>query len=224
MSDKKIKIDLHVHSNSSYDCLTTIEEFRAFLNSNKVDKIAITDHSRIDIAFKLKEEFGNRIIIGEEIMTTHGEIIGLFLKKEIPRNLSPENTIEEIRKQKGIVYIPHPFDRRRAGIGKYKKYVEILKSADIIETFNSRCFSNIPNLLASKFASQNSKIESVGSDAHNISEIGRSYLIMDDFSDEIEFMENIQSAALVKRKMRLRYIFAPSIYRIIKKIKNAYQN
>lgn len=219
MSAKKIKIDIHVHSETSYDCLTTLEDFKNILNSNRLDKIAITDHSKIGLAFELKEIYGDRIIIGEEIMTTHGEIIGLFLHKEIPRGLSPEETIEEIRKQGGIVYIPHPFDKRRSGIFRYDNYVEILKSADIIETFNSRCFSQIPNQLAKAFAYENMMPEGVGSDAHNADEIGRSYLEMDDFSDAKEFLENIQSATLVKRKMRIKYIFVPTLSKYLKKLK-----
>ena len=213
----KIRFDPHIHSETSYDCRTTIDQFKKAFELNKIDKIAITDHSKINLAFKLKELFGDKIIIGEEILTTHGEIIGLFLEKEIPRGLSPEKTIEEIRKQNGVVYIPHPFDARRSGIYQYDNYKEILMMADVIEVFNSRCFTQKPNNLAFEFAQKNNLIQGVGSDAHNWQEIGKSYIEIDEFSNKDEFLINLKQASLVKRKMNLKYIFTPTINKILKK-------
>lgn len=219
MKNSKIKIDLHMHSESSYDCLTSLEEFKKVLDSNVLDKIAITDHSKIDLAFKLKEIYKDRVIIGEEIMTTDGEIIGLFLTKEIPRGLTPEKTIEEIRKQNGVVYLPHPFDKRRSGISKYSNYLSIIKNADIIEVFNSRCFSQIPNKIAQQVAIDQHKLEAAGSDAHSAREIGRSYIEMEDFVTKDEFLINLRSASLCKRKMKFVSLFDPSISKLKKKFK-----
>jgi len=217
LNSKRVKIDLHVHSESSYDCLTKIEDFKRVFDFGKIDKIAITDHSKIDLAFKLKELFGDKIIIGEEIMTNSGEIIGLFLTQQISRDLSPEKTIEEIRKQNGVVYIPHPFDKRRAGIYKYENYISILKQADVIEVFNSRCFTQLPNRLAQAFAKENKKLQGIGSDAHNWHEIGSSIVEIDDFSNASEFLKNLSSVNLIKRKTKLRYAFTPTMNKIIKK-------
>ena len=215
----KIRIDLHVHSNTSYDCCTQIEQFRKVFERGVVDKIAITDHSKIGLAFELKKIFGDKIVIGEEIKTNEGEIIGLFLSKEIPKGLSPEETIDEIRKQNGVVYIPHPFDKRRSGIGKSKRYEDIIKRADIIETFNSRCFTQKPNGIAKEFATSHNIIKACASDAHMPGEIGRSYIEIEDFNDASTFMENIKNANLNRRKTKFRYLLSPTFNKIIKKFK-----
>jgi len=211
-------VDLHIHSESSYDCRTTFEEFKTVLQNNIIDKIAITDHSCIGLAYKLQQEFGDRIIVGEEIMTSHGEITGLFLTQEIPAGLSPEHTIEEIKKQGGIVYIPHPFDKRRSGIIHYTGYKHILKKADILEVFNARCFTQAPNIAAKTYALDENKLQAVGSDAHSPSEIGRSYLEMDDFTNSKEFLRSLASAHLICRKMKWKSYITPTYNKIMKKL------
>jgi predicted metal-dependent phosphoesterase TrpH len=213
----KIRLDLHNHSNSSYDCRTTVSEFKRVFDADRIDRIAITDHSVIGLAFELKKIFGDRIVIGEEVMTNEGEIIGLFLSKEIPKGLSPEETIEEILKQNGLVYIPHPFDTRRSGIGKSPNHIDIMKRAHIIEVFNSRCFTQTPNNLALEFASKYNILKSVGSDAHTWDEIGRSYIEIEDFQSPQELLHNMKQASFIKRKTKLKYLFSPTVNKIIKK-------
>lgn len=219
-----IKVDLHVHTNSSYDCCTTLEEFRKLFSRNLVDKIAITDHSVIGLAFELQKEFGDKIIIGEEIMTSGGEIIGLFLTKEIPKLLTPEKTIEEIKKQGGIAYIPHPFDIRRSGIGKWIEYEKIMKSADIIEVYNSRCFTQTPNEQARKFAEENRKLMSAASDAHDWKDVGTSYVVLENFKSPKEFLKNMEKAVLSENKMTMRGFFSPAKSKIHKKFDSTFSD
>ena len=122
----KYKIDLHTHSILSYDGGISRQEYINALNNKILDCIAITDHNEIDFALNLYKDFPKNIIVGEEIMTNDGEIIGLFLKKLIPKHLSVIKTIELIKEQNGLVYIPHPFDLMRAGIGEdlLKKHIK----------------------------------------------------------------------------------------------------
>ncbi len=100
------KIDLHTHSSASPDGGITPQQYAHVLATNQLDLIAVTDHNRIDTALELHRALGDRIIVGEEIMTTSGEIIGLYLEKPVSAGLSPDETISQIKQQGGIVYIP----------------------------------------------------------------------------------------------------------------------
>jgi hypothetical protein len=174
----KYKIDLHTHSILSYDGGISKQEYIDAINANTLDYIAITDHNKIAFAQELAKEFPKNIIIGEEIMTNDGEIIGLFIKDLIPKHLSVSKTIELIREQNGIVYIPHPFDLMRAGLGLdlLKKY---LKQIDIIETFNARTKFSTFDKKAKEFALKNNLIASSSTDAHIYLTLGRAYNIVD---------------------------------------------
>src|SRR5580658_33632 len=103
-----LKIDLHTHSVASPDGGIMADKYRECLELGKLDYIAITDHNSIDFALNLRTEFERKIIVGEEILTSEGEIIGLFLSELVPPNLSPIETIELIKRQGGLVYVPHP--------------------------------------------------------------------------------------------------------------------
>jgi predicted metal-dependent phosphoesterase TrpH len=195
-----------------------VNDIREVFEAGEIDYIAITDHSRIELAYELKKEFGDKIIIGEEIMTTHGEIIGLFLEKEIPKFLSPEETVEEIRKQGGLVYIPHPFDGRRSGIEKYEKYEEILDAADIIEVYNSRCFTQTPNEEAYEYALSHEKLMAAASDAHGPKDIGVSFVEVAPFSNAVEFLDRMKNATLSRNKMHVRGFFSPTKSKIQKRL------
>jgi predicted metal-dependent phosphoesterase TrpH len=213
-----IKVDLHVHSDSSYDCCTTIEEFRYAFDQGVINRIAITDHSVIELAFELKTLFGDKIIVGEEVMTSGGEIIGLFLTKQIPKLLTPEKTIEEIRKQGGVVYIPHPFDLNRSGIGRYEHADKIMEMADIVEVFNSRCFTQTPNEKAHEYAEMHDCIVSAASDAHDWKDIGTSFVELEDFATAEEFLVSMKKAVLHKHKMAMTGFLTPARNKLYKKL------
>ena len=144
------KVDLHTHSVASKDGGITPEQYADLLKSETVDIIAITDHDRIDFALGMRDALGkNRIIVGEEISTTDGEIIGLYLEKNIEPGLSAKETIKQIKKQGGLVYIPHPFEKVRHGL-ELETLEEIKNDIDIIESFNGRAFgrNNGPKTVA----------------------------------------------------------------------------
>src|SRR4051812_4619386 len=110
------KIDLHTHSVESKDGGISFEQYAHALSTNRLDVIAITDHDTIDFATHAQTELGDRIIVGEEIMSTGGEIVGLYLKEAVKAGLSPLETVKQIREQGGLVYVPHPFETVRKGL------------------------------------------------------------------------------------------------------------
>lgn len=169
------KIDLHTHSDLSYDGGITAEEYQAFLQSGKLTHIAVTDHNEIKRALELRKALGPQIIVGEEIKTKEGEIIGLFLKSRIKPNMSFEKTLDAIHKQGGITYIPHPFDIRRSGAGR-KVLTQNIAKIDIIEGFNARAITPRANKKAQTFAEVNGLRVAAGSDSHSVWELGKTYI------------------------------------------------
>lgn len=177
----KMKIDLHCHTEASWDCSSPIEKFPKRLIEQGIKVQAITDHNEIWGAVKLKELVEREghnltIIVGEEILTNEGEIIGLFLKQKVEKGLSPEETIEKVREQGGITILPHGFDpykRSRLEVDARERVDEHL---DIIETFNTRVSNNKWNSAAYDFARNNNRLMSAGSDAHTLRDVGTAWV------------------------------------------------
>lgn len=159
------KLDLHTHSIASRDGSLTIEDYERVISSGMLDFVAITDHNNISFAKEAKEKLPENIIIGEEILTKSGEIIGLFLESKIESGLSLIDTIQAIRQQNGIVYIPHPFDNFRHGLKK-KEVALIINEIDIIECYNSRSFNFMNKQYIRQWAIKNSISYCASSDAH----------------------------------------------------------
>lgn len=176
------KVDLHTHSYGSPDGGLSLEAYRSMLASRGLDYVAITDHNTVEAAQEIQRclgELGQRIIIGEEITTTEGEIIGLYISRTIPKDLSPEEAIDQIRAQGGLVYVPHPFETVRSGIS-----LEILKrlarSIDILETCNGRAVFQDKSASAKAFATKYTITAAASSDAHGSHGWGKTYSIIDE--------------------------------------------
>lgn len=158
--------------------------------------IAITDHNRLCAAQELQRLAPFTVIAGEEIKTTHGEIIGLFLQDEIARGQSPERTIEEIKAQGGLVYVPHPFDRVRNGAIEPDVLPEIIDQVDVIEVLNSRTTFPEDQRMADRFALEHGKLRGAGSDAHVSWELGGSYVEMPEFQGAEEFKRALAAGTI----------------------------
>ena len=170
------RIDLHVHTICSKDAVNRQSHLRAALR--RLDAIAICDHNQIICALKLRARLGYRIIVGMEIDTGEGELIGLFLKEAIPSGLGLERTAEAIKAQGGVVVAPHPFDLRRKGAGTaLSRFVHLI---DAVEAFNSRTMDSQANAKALQFASTHGLPCVAGSDAHVPSEIGLAVTILEE--------------------------------------------
>jgi hypothetical protein len=163
----------------------------------KINCIAITDHNTITGALKMREVAPFTVIMGEEILTSHGEIIGFFLKEEVPKGLSPQETVDEIKSQGGLVCIPHPFDRFRLSALKNQKIKILIPQIDIVETFNSRTILAADSEKARLFAQTHGFPASAGSDAHTPGEIGNAYVEMPEFNGPDEFLQVLRQGKVV---------------------------
>jgi predicted metal-dependent phosphoesterase TrpH len=190
-----MKADLHVHTQYSGDCLIPLNKVLERAIKRDLGCIAITDHNEIEGALRLQEKSPIKIIVGEEIRTSRGEIIGYFLTERIKPGMSLGKTIGEIRKQGGLVCVPHPFDRLRTSKLDPDALREIEQEIDIVEVYNARNVYDIDNRKAWAYASSRGKMFSVGTDAHWLWEIGRSYVNIADFTDADSFKAAINPAS-----------------------------
>lgn len=211
------KVDLHTHSSASPDGGITANQYRNALTKKTLDVIAITDHNRIDFAQNLHAELGQQIIVGEEIMTSAGEIVGLFLTHAIPANLSPQETIAEIHKQGGVVYIPHPFETVRKGL-----HPAVLESiADdiaIIEVCNGRAFFQNRSEQAVVWARINNKAGAASSDAHGVRGLGATYTSIAELPTASTLTQLVQNGVMMTGRPTVRALLYPKLNRLRKKV------
>lgn len=192
-----LKADLHIHTEYSMDCSTPLEKIIDRCLELGINCIAVCDHGTAEGAIKLRSMAPFKVIVAEEILTPHGEIMGMFLQETIPSGLSVEQTLAQIRTQGGLVCVPHPFDTfRQSALGK--KVIEtITAQIDVMEVFNSRASLLRDSTKADYFAEKHSIAKSAGSDAHTISEIGNAYVEMPEFSDRDDFLQALKKGKVV---------------------------
>ncbi|MFH1560667.1 MAG: PHP-associated domain-containing protein [Chloroflexota bacterium] len=170
-----------MHTRFSPDSLMEPEDLVARCLETGLDCIAITDHNTIEGALVVQRLAPFRVIVGEEIKSRGGEIIGLFLQEAIPKGLSSLETVQRIKEQGGLVAIPHPFDHFRRSVIDPQALQEILPYVDIVEAFNARNTFQRDNRTALELALQHDILTSAGSDSHTLVEVGRTYVEIPDF-------------------------------------------
>lgn len=217
-----MKIEMHVHTRFSKDSLLPLHILLFMCKIKKIKCIAITDHNEIKGAIKAKEIFAKHkvnVIVGEEILTKQGEIIGLFLNRKIEKNLTAKETIQEIKKQNGVVYVPHPFDKKRnKTVLQYEQIIANKDDIQLIECYNGRNIEKEYGIKQGEIAKKIGKIKVVGSDAHTWFEVGRNTMEISDFDTQEEFLNNIKSAKFnTKKCIKLAHIFT-KIDKVIKMI------
>lgn len=212
------KIDLHTHSDVSPDGGITALQYQKALTTNLLDVIAVTDHNRIDFAVELQHQLGDRIIVGEEIMTTVGEIIGLYLSEPIKPGLSPLETVMRIKDQGGLVYIPHPFENIRHGLHP-AILEELVDYLDIIEVCNGRAFLQDRSSQTVIWAKLNRIIGAASSDAHGFKGLGKTYTRVKELPIRETLLEAIGSGIPVTDRPGLRALLYPRYYRWRKRTK-----
>ncbi len=191
-----IKVDLHIHSGYSRDSLNSVEEIIATAQQRGLGALAILDHDTIAGGLALRDVAPFPVIVGAEMMTTAGEIAGLFLSTEIPRGLSPQETVARIRDQGGLVYIPHPFDSLRRARLEEPALMAILEEVDILEVLNARVVRPADNERARLFAQAHGLAGAAGSDAHTPVEIGRAYVEMAPWEDRNSFLRSLAQGSV----------------------------
>jgi predicted metal-dependent phosphoesterase TrpH len=194
-----IRVDCHLHTALSGDAVTTIDELAERVEQERLDVVCITDHNVTAAAVQAAERgIGARVIVGEEIRTTEGDVIGLFLTERIPYVLPLAEAIARIRERGGLVYLPHPFDPGRSTL---KPAVSEQLCADgitdIVEVFNAKIEDQQHNSQAALLAARYDLPGGAGSDAHDPDGIGAAYLEMPDFDGPGEFLTALRQASVV---------------------------
>jgi glycosyltransferase involved in cell wall biosynthesis len=204
-----IDVDLHMHTDHSPDCATPVEVLLATAKLQGFGAIAITDHNEISGALEaVAKADGIKVIVAEEVKTaTQGEVIGLFLRERIPRGLGLAETVAEIRRQGGLVYVPHPFDRMHVVPG-YEHLLAILDEIDAIEIFNPRVAIGSFNEEAARFAAKYRLTAAAGSDSHVAAALGSVRVRMRDFDGPQEFLESLRDAEIQTKPTSLLYVQA----------------
>ncbi len=226
-----IDVDLHMHTDHSYDCATPVEVLLASAREQGLGAIAVTDHNEISGALEAQAQAASfhrsgphrsgphgsgphppgsnlKVIVGEEVKTAgEGEVIGLFIKERIPQGLSLAETVAEIKRQGGVVYVPHPFDRMHS-VPDYEHLLEILDDVDAIEVFNPRVAISEFNEEAGRFAAKYRVAAGAGSDSHVAQGLGSVRIRMRDFDGPGEFLQSLRDAEIVTRPSSLLYVQA----------------
>jgi predicted metal-dependent phosphoesterase TrpH len=211
------KVDLHTHSITSPDGGITRRQYIRALESGVLDTIAVTDHNQIDFAVELHKELGDKIIVGEEIMTSHGEIIGLYLSQLVSPGLSPQATIEAIHSQGGIVYIPHPFETYRKGL--HPAILEDIKDTiDIMEVCNGRAFLQNRSQQAAVWAKLNHIVSACSSDAHGWHGLGKTYNSLNDTPIQVTLKNQLSMGKSITDRPSIRALMYPKYHLLRKKI------
>ena len=181
-----LKGDFHMHTSASGDCDTPAKALVRRCREVGLNCIAVTDHNSIRGALDTRELADFTVIVGEEVKSSQGDIIGLFLEDEIPRGLSPMETVRRIKGQGGLVMVPHPKDSIRKGPLSPAALREILPYVDLIEVLNARTILPRDVERCRRLAAETSATPTAVSDAHTPGELGSAYMEMDDFDGSAE--------------------------------------
>jgi predicted metal-dependent phosphoesterase TrpH len=205
-----IEVDLHMHTDHSGDCATPVDVLIHTARDRGLGAIAITDHNEVSGALearKLAEELGDiKVIVAEEVKTAEqGEVIGLFLEEKIPKGLTMAETIAEVRRQGGLVYVPHPFDRFHS-VPDYEHLLDMVEEIDLLEVFNPRVALTSFNEEAVRFARKYRIVPAAGSDSHVAQGLGSVRQRIHDFDGPAEFLEAMRDADITRKHKNLVYV------------------
>jgi predicted metal-dependent phosphoesterase TrpH len=184
-----LKADLHIHTQYSMDCQTPLEKIIKRCQELGINCIAIADHGTAEGALKMQKLAPFKVIVAEEILTTQGEIMGMFLKETIKSGITPQEAVKRIREQDGLVNIPHPFETIRGSALKDRFIDKIAADIDLMEVLNSRSPFPANSNKARAFAEKHGIPGGAGSDAHTVYEIGNAYIEIPDFNNKDEFLK-----------------------------------
>jgi len=202
-----LRVDFHCHTIFSEDSLTQPEALIEACRRKGVDRVIITDHNTIQGALIAQQLDPQRVIVGEEILTTVGELLAAFVLEEIPPGLEPQEAIRRLRQQGAFISVSHPFDRLRTP-WPAEMLAELAPQIDAIETFNARCIWPGFNRQAQAFALQHHLPGTSGSDAHTPGEVGAATLLLENFTNPAELRQVIQQAQARNQRSSLFVHFA----------------
>lgn len=214
----KLCFAFHVHTNFSKDSSNKPRDIVHYCRRHQIDAIAICDHNEIAGAQEVAKIAGQdvKVIIGEEIATTEGEILGLFLKKRIQPGLVPKETISEIRAQGGLVCIPHPGESLRREAMSQESIAEIIDDIDLLESFNARVILSRDRKMSEHLAKKFAKPTLIGSDAHFLAQIGQSLGEISPFATASDFISVVSNGGYQVLKYRKTNFLAHLASKIVK--------
>lgn len=194
------RVDMHSHTLWSRDCIMAFDTIIRLCEKRGINRIFITDHNTADGALAFQKIAPELVLVGEEIMTTKGEILAYFVKESVPAGLTPDETIRRLRQQGAVISVSHPYDRHRKGAWDEKDLLDIVDKIDAVEVFNARCLWMEDNLKALAFAQKHNLPGTIGSDAHSRPEYGQAVALMRPFEhDPEDFLDALREAEYVKR-------------------------
>ena len=176
-----LQVEFHCHTHASADSLTRPQDLIATARRKGIDRLIVTDHNTIAGALEAQAVDPELVIVGEEIMTTRGELLASFVYENVPAGLTPQEAIQRLKAQGAFISVSHPFDILREGHWNEGDLLEILPFVDAIEVYNSRCLFPQYNRRARQFAEKHNIAGTVGSDAHTLFEVGRSVFLLEPF-------------------------------------------
>ena len=195
-----LKADLHIHTKYSMDCQTPLDKIIERCQRLGINCIAVADHGTVEGALEMQKIAPFKVIVAEEILTTEGEIMGMFLKETIPSGITPREAIKRIREQDALVNIPHPFEPVRGSSLRDRVIDEIVEDIDLMEIMNSRSPLPISAKRARRYAAKHGIPGIAASDAHTVNEIGHSYVEMPDFNSPGEFLESLKQGRIYGKR------------------------
>ncbi len=222
MTAPTVRMDMHLHTHRSFDCLNAPHAILAAAVERGIDRLIITDHNEIRGAFEMREMDPERIVVGEEVKTREGfDVIGILLHSLIPKGTPARETCERIREQGGVVYLPHPFDGSRAGSPTLLDSLSEL--IDVVEVHNARCWPASLNRRAAEWATARGKLMGSGSDAHTIREIGRGCVEVPRFELERESLLAALAAGRVAESVNTSplYRLASNYAKVVNRVRRA---
>ncbi len=215
-AEGNLRLDLHLHTKASYDCLSDPQAILHRARELGIDRIGVTDHDRLDLALELHDRYPERVIPGEEVRTAEGvDVIGLYLREEIPRGTSAEETCRRIREQGGIVYLPHAYAPGKGGSGRLAEQLAPL--VDVVEVMNSRLRPMARNRQGADLARRHGRLRGAGSDAHTVGEVGRSYVELPEHPNEPEALLEALREGRVEGRISPRWVHLASTWAKIRK-------
>lgn len=187
---RRVRVDGHLHTVHSGDAVTTVARLAERVREERLDVVCVTDHHTLAGAHEaLADGIGARVVVGEEIRTYAGEIIGLFLTSRVPYVLPLEEAVRRVRDQGGLVYAPHPFDATRTSLGEEGlERLRDLGALDVVEVFNAKIANPEDNRRAGDYAARHDLPGAAGSDAHDPYGVGAAYTEMPDFDGPEGFL------------------------------------
>ena len=208
-----VRVDCHLHTSASGDAALTVEQLALRARENALDVVCVTDHNETSAALGAAgRDLGVRIVVGEEIRTADGDVIGLFLTERIPYVLPLAEVVARIRGQGGLVYVPHPFDQGRSSLGDVLPTLCEAGGADVIEVFNAKIADPALNAKAAALAAFYGLPGGAGSDAHDPDGVGAAYLEMPAFDGPESFLAALPQARITgeHRPHAIRYPRRPA--------------